>query len=94
MTYLIEAGLLLTVAPWAEFWDRHSLLRWWPALRPLIANAYVRGAVSGIGIVTLVAGLAELGQWLFSRRATVAPAPAPAPAATVMDSVGHGGPQV
>jgi hypothetical protein len=32
-----------------------------PWLEPFFASPYVRGAVSGIGAITVLAGLAELG---------------------------------
>lgn len=86
MTYFLEAGLLLTVAPWAEFWDRHILLTWWPTLRPIVGNAFIRGAVTGVGVVTLLAGLTELGYWLFQRRARSSGPPV----AIVADSASHG----
>lgn len=75
----------MSVAPWAEFWDRHMLLLWWPALRPLVGNAFVRGAVTGVGLVTLVAGVTELGTWFFPRRGASASAPVP-----VVDAASHG----
>lgn len=85
VTYFLEAGLLLSVAPWAEFWDRHVLLLWFPALRPLVGNAFVRGAVTGVGLVTLLAGLIELGTWLFPRRGASVLATVP-----LEDSANHG----
>lgn len=32
----------------------------WPILEPLMSSPFLRGAVSGIGAVTVAAGLAEL----------------------------------
>ena len=32
----------------------------WPAIRPWLVNDFVRGAVSGLGVVNLVAGLADI----------------------------------
>jgi len=32
----------------------------WPALQPLLTNNFVRGAVTGLGIVNLVAGFLDL----------------------------------
>ena len=39
----------------------------WPAIRPWLVNDFVRGGVSGLGVVNLVAGLADLVP-LFLRR--------------------------
>jgi hypothetical protein len=32
----------------------------WPGLQPIIANNFVRGAVTGLGLVNLCAGLVDL----------------------------------
>jgi hypothetical protein len=60
VAYLLEAGLLLLVAPWSAFWDRNYFLGAWPALGEFATNNFVRGAVSGVGAVCLAASLAEL----------------------------------
>lgn len=65
--YFIEAGLILIVAPWSAFWERNIFPNVLPMLEPLMASPFVRGAVSGIGAITVVAGLAELGG-LFRKR--------------------------
>jgi hypothetical protein len=56
----LEVGLLLVVLPWSGFWDRNYFGSALPGLRSIITNNFVRGAVSGLGLVNLVAGLAEL----------------------------------
>jgi hypothetical protein len=56
----IEIGLLLVVLPWSAFWDRNYFGAALPALRPIITNNFVRGAVTGLGLVNLVAGATEL----------------------------------
>lgn len=72
--YFLEAGFLLLVAPWSVFWERNEFARWWPALGALATNHYVRGAVSGIGLICLVAALAELAAFFAARRAPPAAA--------------------
>jgi hypothetical protein len=57
------------VAPWSGFWERNGFASILPALEPLLSNPYFRGAVSGVGAVTAVAGLAEIGGALGARRA-------------------------
>ena len=59
IAYFIETGLLLLVLPWSPFWTRNVYLQHWPALRPWLVNDFVRGGVSGLGVVNLVAGLAD-----------------------------------
>jgi hypothetical protein len=53
-------GLLLIVVPWSGFWERNYFLYAFPALRPALTNAFVRGAVSGLGVVNLFTGLMEI----------------------------------
>jgi hypothetical protein len=48
------------VAPWSPFWERNFFAATIPAVRQLLSNPFVRGAVSGIGGITALAGLAEL----------------------------------
>jgi hypothetical protein len=58
--YFLEAGLILLVAPWSGFWDRNLFLGLIPGLAQVFDSPFVRGAVSGVGAITVVAGLAEL----------------------------------
>ena len=59
--YFLEAGFVLIVAPWkSAFWDRNFFFDHLPFLESLLSNVFVRGAVSGIGGLTTLAGLAEL----------------------------------
>jgi hypothetical protein len=66
--YFLEAGLILIVAPWSGFWDRNFFAETLPALETILASPFARGAVSGVGLVTLLAGLAEIGGAFASRR--------------------------
>ncbi|MEP6914774.1 MAG: hypothetical protein ABJC89_03980 [Acidobacteriota bacterium] len=52
--------MVLIAAPWFPFWDRNFFARHLPMLEGFFANLFVRGAVSGIGAITVLAGLAEL----------------------------------
>ena len=66
--YFLEAGLILVVAPWSSFWDRNVFAALSPTLDVVLGSAYTRGAVSGVGLITIVAGLAELAGAFGSRR--------------------------
>jgi hypothetical protein len=61
VTFFIEVGVLLVVLPWSDFWERNYFVYAWPPIAPLLASAFVRGAVSGIGLLNLVAGVSEMG---------------------------------
>jgi len=58
--FFLEVGLLLVVLPWSAFWDRNYFAFAWPELRPILTNNFLRGAVTGLGLVNLFAGLADL----------------------------------
>lgn len=60
MAFFIEVGLLLIVVPWSGFWERNYFAQAWPAFGALAMNNFARGAISGLGLVNLVAGFAEL----------------------------------
>lgn len=56
------------MAPWSGFWDRNFFVERLPELERLLASPFARGAVSGIGLVTALAGLAEFGSAFSGRR--------------------------
>ncbi len=58
--FFLETGLVLLVAPWLAFWERNLLVETSPVLGSLTRLAVVRGAVSGVGLVNVCAGLWEL----------------------------------
>jgi hypothetical protein len=66
--YFLEAGLILVVAPWSGFWDRNLFLGAVPSLEDVFASPFTRGAVSGVGAITVLAGLAELSGVLAMRQ--------------------------
>ena len=64
---------MLIVAPWSGFWDRNFFVDRLPALAQMLSSPFARGAVSGIGIVTTLAGLAEFGAAFGGRRPNAEP---------------------
>lgn len=68
VAYFIEAGALLIVAPWSAFWERNYFLSSWPMLETLLRSDWVRGAVSGLGVINLCAGLIELAGFFIRRQ--------------------------
>ena len=61
LLYFLQVGLVLLVAPWTLYWDRNLFVAAIPCLEHLLTAHVVRGAVSGIGLLSLGAALAELG---------------------------------
>ena len=60
VAFFLEVGLLLVVLPWSAFWERNYFASMWPGLGPLLKNNFIRGGVSGVGVVNLIAGFADL----------------------------------
>lgn len=65
--YFLEAGFILAVAPWSAFWDHNRFAETRPALEALLSSPYARGAVTGVGVITALAGLAELGSVILAK---------------------------
>jgi hypothetical protein len=65
--FFFEAGLVLLLVPWSVYWERNYFLQSLPMLQTFIANDFVRGAVSGLGVVNLIAGLVEIWSFLSAR---------------------------
>ena len=73
IAYFLEVGLLLVLAPWSSFWDRNYFAESVPLLRMVFQNNFVRGGVSGLGILNLCVGFADLGALVSMRRISSAP---------------------
>jgi ABC-type transport system involved in cytochrome c biogenesis permease subunit len=48
------------VLPWSAFWEHNYFAAVFPWLLSALTNNYVRGGVSGLGVVNLAAGLTDL----------------------------------
>ena len=59
--------MLIVLPWWPAFWEHNYFALAWPSLRMLMTNNFVRGAVSGLGVVNLFAGFADLAL-LFATR--------------------------
>ena len=77
--YFIEAGIVLVVAPWTAIWERNFFAQTQPWLAALMASPFVRGGVSGVGVVTAFAGLRDLTAAILRRPATPAVSPTDPP---------------
>lgn len=66
--YLVESGLLLLVVPWSVFWERNLFVERVALLKTMLTNPFVRGAISGIGLICLWAAMSELMTMFLERR--------------------------
>jgi len=53
----IVFGLTLILVPWSTFWDANYFLYQYPSLGILLRNAYLRGAISGLGFMNVLLSL-------------------------------------
>ena len=66
--YCLEAGLFFIVVPWTRLWTLNPLLHSSETLSLLAGNAYVRGFVSGFGVVHLIIGIRDIIRMSQERR--------------------------
>lgn len=59
----LEVGIFLLVAPWAAIWTGYLQLGYDPAWRSILTSPFVRGAISGVGLLNL--WFAFRGVWEF-----------------------------
>jgi hypothetical protein len=57
--FCLEVGIILTVLPWTRLWTDNSLLLPYPAIKDFLNHNFVRGLVSGLGLVNLWMGVVE-----------------------------------
>lgn len=51
---VFELGVLLLLVPWSSFWQYNGVLQRYPDLIPIMLSPYVRGAVSGLGVLDIL----------------------------------------
>ena len=66
--YCLEAGVFFTVVPWKKVWTLNPLLHEQMAIAVWADNPFVRGFVSGVGVVHLIVGTRELVRLTRERR--------------------------
>ena len=49
-----ELGILLVLIPWSELWETNYFLYQYPSLGLVANNAYLRGAISGLGLMNVL----------------------------------------
>ncbi len=66
--YCLEAGLFFTIAPWTRVWTMNPLLHSNLTVGMLADNPFVRGLVSGFGVVHLIIGVKDIVMMTRGRR--------------------------
>ena len=57
--FCLEVGIVLTVLPWTAIWTNNSLLMGYPQLRQWVTSNFIRGLISGMGLIDIWMGIAE-----------------------------------
>ena len=70
--YCVEAGFFFLIVPWTRMWTLNPLLHSTTTLSVFAGNAYVRGFVSGFGVVHLLIAAKDLVRISQARRAAKA----------------------
>jgi hypothetical protein len=55
----IQAGMMLLIVPWTPIWERNSLVSTSFGLQELLHSGFVRGAISGLGLINIWIGIAD-----------------------------------
>ncbi|MFL6244756.1 MAG: hypothetical protein ACJ74H_01935 [Thermoanaerobaculia bacterium] len=69
--YCLEAGLFFLVVPWTVIWTLNPLLHSSIAIGVVADNPFVRGFVSGLGLLHLIIGVRDLVRMSRERRSRV-----------------------
>ncbi len=57
--FCLEVGIVLIVGPWTRAWTENSITASYPAFHEFLMNGFVRGAVTGLGVVDFWIGVAR-----------------------------------
>lgn len=55
--FCLELGVFLLILPWTSLWEHNYFLFRYPDLTSWLLNHYLRGALSGLGLVDLGVGV-------------------------------------
>jgi hypothetical protein len=65
----VVVGVLLVILPWRAEWTDNRLLMVYPGLRAFVANGFVRGVCSGLGLLDIWIGFSEALHYHEEKRA-------------------------
>lgn len=61
----LMVGATLVLAPWTSLWENHPALSTSLSLREVLMAPWLRGAITGLGLVNLAAAALDLKHLLF-----------------------------
>ncbi|MGE0405481.1 MAG: hypothetical protein AB7O65_04205 [Candidatus Korobacteraceae bacterium] len=59
VVFCIELGMLLAILPWTRVWTENTLLMSYPGLGGMLRNNFVRGLITGLGLLDIWIGVSE-----------------------------------
>jgi hypothetical protein len=59
IVFCLEMGLVLVLFPWSQLWDRNYFFSLAPQWAVVFSSSYLRGAVSGVGLINVWIALSE-----------------------------------
>ncbi len=68
VVFYIELGMLLAVLPWTRLWTENSLVLGMPRLHEAMQMNFLRGLVTGVGLVDIWIGIWEAVRYRESRK--------------------------
>lgn len=71
-----EVGLVLVFVPWTGYWEQNYFAELLPTIAGVVHDPFLRGAVSGLGVLNLYSAFSELGSILSARTDDPPTAPA------------------
>ena len=59
VAFCIEMGMLLAALPWTQMWNNNGLLLTHPVLSSILHHNFVRGVITGFGLLDIWIGIWE-----------------------------------
>lgn len=66
--YCLEAGVFFAIVPWTRVWTLNPLLHHNVSLAMWVDDGFVRGFISGVGLIHILIGLRDLSIFMKNRR--------------------------
>ncbi|MHB8303489.1 MAG: hypothetical protein ACYDC6_11720 [Acidobacteriaceae bacterium] len=60
VVFCFYVGLVLSLLPWTRYWDDNPYWMTLPFLAPVMSSGFLRGLVSGIGLIDIWIGISEI----------------------------------
>jgi hypothetical protein len=59
----LALGMALILAPWLELWQTNYFVYTYPTLGLVVRSPYLRGAVTGLGVLDVLLSLEAIRHW-------------------------------